>query len=84
VEAVVWPMIEAEGLLLDRSPSLFEHETALEQGWLLAKTERRFGLGDGLDCAPGPDRPVGRPCRIPRSRIPAAGSQPFRDVHCPL
>jgi len=72
VEAVVWPMSEAEGLLLDRSPSLFEHETALEQGWLLAKMERRFGLGDGLDCAPGPDHPVGRRCRIPRSRIPAA------------
>ena len=38
-------MSEAEGLLLDRSPSLFEHETALEQGWLLAKMELRFGLG---------------------------------------
>jgi hypothetical protein len=29
VEPVVWPMSEAEGLLLDRSPRLFEHETAL-------------------------------------------------------
>ena len=72
MEAVVWPMSEAEGLLLDRSPSLFEHETALEQGWLLAKMERRFGLGDGLDCAPGPDHPVraalSDPARMDSSR----------------
>jgi ParB/RepB/Spo0J family partition protein len=45
VEAVVWPMGEAEALLLDRSLRLSEHETALEQGWLLAEMEQRFGYG---------------------------------------
>ena len=45
VEAVVWPMGEAEALLLDRSLRLAEHETALEQGWLLAELEQRFGYG---------------------------------------
>jgi ParB/RepB/Spo0J family partition protein len=45
VEAVVWPMREAEALLLDRSLRFSEHETALEQGWLLAEMERRFGYG---------------------------------------
>jgi len=45
VEAVVWPMGEAEALLLDRSLRFSEHETALEQGWLLAEMERRFGYG---------------------------------------
>src|SRR5215467_1172497 len=37
VEAVVWPMGEAEALLLDRSLSMSDQETALEQGWLLAE-----------------------------------------------
>jgi hypothetical protein len=46
MKADVWPMSAAGDLLLDRSPRLFEYETALEQGWLLAKMERRFGLGD--------------------------------------
>jgi len=45
VEAVVWPMSEAEALLLDRSLRLSERETALEQGWLLAELEQRFGYG---------------------------------------
>lgn len=45
VEAVVWPMSEAEALLLDRSLRLSEQETALEQGWLLAELEQRFGYG---------------------------------------
>jgi ParB family transcriptional regulator, chromosome partitioning protein len=45
VEAVVWPMNEAEALLLDRSLRLAEQETALEQGWLLAELEERFGYG---------------------------------------
>ncbi len=45
VEAVVWPMGEAEAVLLDRSLRLSEHETALEQGWLLAALEERFGYG---------------------------------------
>src|SRR5713226_602542 len=45
VEAVVWPMSEAEALLLDRSLRFSELETALEQGWLLAELEQRFGYG---------------------------------------
>ena len=45
VEAVVWPLGEAEALLLDRSLRFSEHETALEQGWLLAEMEQRFGYG---------------------------------------
>jgi ParB/RepB/Spo0J family partition protein len=45
VEAVVWPMGEAEALLLDRSLRLTEQETPLEQGWLLAELEQRFGYG---------------------------------------
>jgi len=45
VEAVVWPMSEAEALLLDRSLRLSDQETALEQGWLLAELEQRFGYG---------------------------------------
>jgi ParB family chromosome partitioning protein len=45
VEAVVWPMSEAEAVLLDRTLRLSAHETALEQGWLLAEMEQRFGYG---------------------------------------
>jgi len=45
VEAVVWPLSEAEALLLDRSLRLSDQETALEQGWLLAELEQRFGYG---------------------------------------
>ena len=45
VEAVVWPMSEAEALMLDRSLRWAEHETALEEGWLLAELEQRFGYG---------------------------------------
>jgi len=45
VEAVVWPMNEAEALLLGRSLRLSEQETALEQGWLLAELEQHFGYG---------------------------------------
>src|SRR5215471_13202966 len=43
VEAVVWPMAEAEAIVLDRSQRLSEQETALEVGWLLAELEQRFG-----------------------------------------
>jgi ParB family transcriptional regulator, chromosome partitioning protein len=43
VEAVIWPMSEAEALLLNRSMHASQHETALEQGWLLAELERCFG-----------------------------------------
>src|SRR5579863_341269 len=45
VEAVVWPMNEAEAVVLERSLRLSEHETALEVGWLLAELEQRFGYG---------------------------------------
>lgn len=43
VEAVVWDMSEADALVLDRSMRFSEHETALEQGWLLCELEQRFG-----------------------------------------
>ena len=43
VEAVIWPMSEAEALLLDRTLRLSQQETALEQGWLLQELEQRFG-----------------------------------------
>jgi ParB/RepB/Spo0J family partition protein len=45
VEAVVWPMNEAEALLLDCSLRSAEHQSALEQGWLLAEMEQHFGYG---------------------------------------
>lgn len=45
VQAVVWPLSEAEALLLERSLRWSEYETALEQGWLLAEMEQRFGYG---------------------------------------
>lgn len=45
VEAVVWPMSEAQALVLDRSMRLSERETALEEGWLLGELEERFGYG---------------------------------------
>src|SRR5436189_2619443 len=43
VEAVVGDMSEADALVLDRSMRFSEQETALEQGWLLAELEHRFG-----------------------------------------
>ncbi len=45
VEAVVWPMSEAEALVLDRSLRFSAHETALEQAWLLQELEQRYGYG---------------------------------------
>lgn len=45
VEALLWPMSEAEALLLDGSLRWAEHQSALEQGWLLAEMEQRFGYG---------------------------------------
>lgn len=45
VQAVVWPLSEAEALLLDRSLRMGERETALEEGWLLAELEQRFSYG---------------------------------------
>lgn len=43
VEATVWPMSEAEALLLSRSLRFSPQESALEQGWLLSAMEQRFG-----------------------------------------
>ena len=45
VEATVWEMSEAEALLLSRSLRFSPQESALEQGWLLAEMEQRFGYG---------------------------------------
>lgn len=45
VEAVVWPMSEAEALVLEHSLRFSAHETALEEGWLLAELEQRYGYG---------------------------------------
>ena len=43
VEATVWAVSEAEALLLSRSLRFSPQESALEQGWLLAEMEHRFG-----------------------------------------
>ena len=43
VEATVWAMNEAEALLLSRSLRSGPQESALEEGWLLAEMEQRFG-----------------------------------------
>ena len=43
VDATVWPMREADALLLDRTLRLSQQETALEQGWLLLEMEQRYG-----------------------------------------
>jgi ParB family transcriptional regulator, chromosome partitioning protein len=42
VEATLWPMGEAEALLLSRSQRMSPQESALEQGWLLSEMEQRF------------------------------------------
>jgi len=42
VEAVVWPLSEAEALVLDRSLRWSKRDSALEEGWLLAELEQRF------------------------------------------
>ena len=47
VEATVWAMSEAEALLLSRSLRFSPQESALEQGWLLAEMEQRFGYSAG-------------------------------------
>jgi ParB family chromosome partitioning protein len=43
VEATVWPMSEAEALVLSRSLRFSPQESTLEQGWLLSEMEHRFG-----------------------------------------
>ena len=45
VEAVVWSLSEVDALLLDRSMRSGDHETALEEGWLLVELEQRFSYG---------------------------------------
>jgi ParB family chromosome partitioning protein len=45
VEAVLWPMSEAEALLLDGSLRWTEQQSALEQGWFLSELEQHFGYG---------------------------------------
>jgi hypothetical protein len=45
VEATIWAMSEAEALLLSRSLRFSPQESALEQRWLLAEMEQRFGYG---------------------------------------
>jgi ParB/RepB/Spo0J family partition protein len=45
LRATVWPMEEAEALLLSRSLRAVEAESALEQGWLLAELQSSFGFG---------------------------------------
>ena len=42
VEAVVWPMSEADALLLDRTLRMSRPETELEQGWLLREMQQRY------------------------------------------
>jgi ParB family chromosome partitioning protein len=43
VAATVWSMNEAEALVLEQSMRTSEGSSALEQGWLLAELEHRFG-----------------------------------------
>jgi ParB family transcriptional regulator, chromosome partitioning protein len=43
VSATVWPMTMAEALLLEQSMRTSEGLSALQQGWLLAELEHRFG-----------------------------------------
>ena len=43
VEATLWEMGEAEALVLSSSQRFGSLESALEQGWLLAEVEQRFG-----------------------------------------
>jgi ParB/RepB/Spo0J family partition protein len=43
VEAVIWPMTEAEAVVLDGTLRWSKRESALEQGWLLADLQQRFG-----------------------------------------
>ena len=73
VEATVWAMSEAEAVLLSRSLRFGPPESALEQGWLLAEMERRFGysldeLGRRLDrSASGVSRRLGLVELLPES-----------------
>jgi len=52
VEAVVWPMSEADALLLDRSLRLSEQETALEQGVAAGGVRAALRIRTGRTGAP--------------------------------
>ncbi len=43
--AAVWQMNEAEALVLGHSLRTSDGDSALEQGWLIAELQHRFGLG---------------------------------------
>jgi ParB family transcriptional regulator, chromosome partitioning protein len=43
VEAVIWPMTEAEAVVLDGTLRWSKRASALEQGWRLADLQQRFG-----------------------------------------
>jgi len=43
ISATIWPMTEAEALVLGQSLRSSEGSSALEEGWLLAELEDRFG-----------------------------------------
>jgi ParB/RepB/Spo0J family partition protein len=45
VEAVLWPLSEVQALVLDRALRWSQPDSALEEGWLLAELEQRFGYG---------------------------------------
>ena len=45
VEAVDWPMQEAAAVMLEHAIRMSPRATALEEGWLLAELEQRFGYG---------------------------------------
>lgn len=45
VEALLWPMTEAEALVLNRSSRWAKRDSALEEGWLLTDLQQRFGYG---------------------------------------
>jgi ParB family transcriptional regulator, chromosome partitioning protein len=75
VEATLWPMSEAEALLLSRSLRSGPQESALEEGWLLAEMEQRFGYGlDELARRFGPQHELG--IAAPGAGGVAAGSDP--------
>ena len=75
VEATVWAMSEAEALLLSRSLRFSPQESALEQGWLLAEMEQRFGYSVD-ELARRFDRSVSWVSRRSGAGGVAAGSHP--------
>ena len=81
VAAVIWPMSAAEAVVLDRSMRMSERETPLEEGWLLAELEQRFGYGRGDEVPgaggahqPGQLSTNGRGIRPTPIQYPASGS----------